>query len=178
MWSSGTAARRRTAHLMVTARLGYSMTSGPASHSTIVSAPIGELYDVHSTRMAAPNFAIFSRKLVVPRSHRIVYIPATETPLQNLLNPRLRCITSSGRWPRSSSSPRRPRLPLSQRSKWSPPKLRLRSAIRFGWRQPPRTRRDDQPETWWCDGSSPEVISRDRSTAPDWLPEAQPEHSR
>src|SRR3954466_1012859 len=83
MWSSGTAARRRTAHLMVTARLGYSMTSGPASHSTIVSAPIGELYDVHSTRMAAPNFAIFSGKLVVPRSRRIVYIPATGTPLQN-----------------------------------------------------------------------------------------------
>ncbi len=55
MCSSGTAARSRTAHLMVTARLGYSMTSGPASHSTRVSAPMGELYEVHSTRMRSPR---------------------------------------------------------------------------------------------------------------------------
>src|SRR6187200_2773885 len=53
MWSSGTAARSRTAHLTLSARVGNSTTSGPASHSTTVSGPIGELYDVHSTRIRA-----------------------------------------------------------------------------------------------------------------------------
>src|SRR3954454_9721932 len=53
MWSSGTAARSRTAHFTVSARVGNSTTNGPASHSTTVSAPIGELYEVHSTRIRA-----------------------------------------------------------------------------------------------------------------------------
>src|SRR3954452_8100137 len=57
MWSSGTAARSRTAHFTVSARVGNSTTSGPASHSTTVSAPIGELYDVHSTRIRAVSRA-------------------------------------------------------------------------------------------------------------------------
>src|SRR5215210_6127891 len=51
MWSSGTAERRRTAHFTVVARWGNSTTSGPASHSTSVSAPTGELYVVHCTCM-------------------------------------------------------------------------------------------------------------------------------
>src|SRR5690349_23271146 len=84
MCSSGTAARRRTAHLMVPAREGNSTTRGPASHSTIVNPPIGELYDVHSTRMGAP---IFPPNLAIPQGYRRMYI---ERPL------RPNCCTSTG----------------------------------------------------------------------------------